>query len=112
MRRLRQFSGQDGFTLIEILVAMVVILVTLLGMIVLLNRASASNSETRTRDAATGLAREMVETAQGLAFATLSNATITSSLQTNGFPDDLTGVVGPLHQPGVRPARRSLIARA
>ncbi|HEX8073429.1 MAG TPA: prepilin-type N-terminal cleavage/methylation domain-containing protein [Thermoleophilaceae bacterium] len=94
MARSRQFSEQHGFSLVEILIAISIILVTLLGMVALMNRANAGNSETRTRDAATALAREMVETSQGLSFGSITNASITGSLQAAGFPDDATGTAG------------------
>ena len=83
--------GDDGFSLIEVIVAMAVILVGVLGTVALLDRASAQSAGSKTRQTANGLLRELIETAQGVPYANLTDAAVKTTLQTNGFPDDDTG---------------------
>ena len=77
-----------GFTLAEILVAITVILVAVLGTVALLDRASAQTSSTKARQTANALMRDIVETAQGVPYTQLTAASVKGALQTNGFPDD------------------------
>jgi prepilin-type N-terminal cleavage/methylation domain-containing protein len=79
----------DGFTLIELVIAMAVILVGVLGTLTLLDRASAQTSNTKSRQTANGLIRDIIETAQGVRSNQLTPASIKSELQSNGFPDDV-----------------------
>lgn len=83
--------GDDGFSLIEVIVAMSVILVGVLGTVALLDRASAQTSQSKARQTANGLLRELIETAQGVPYTNLNDATVKTTLQANGFPDDNTG---------------------
>ena len=84
-------SRQDGFTLIEVIVAMAVILVGVLGTLVLIDRASAQSAEAKTRQTANALIRDIVETSQGIAYQQLTTADIKTALQANGFPDAVPG---------------------
>jgi prepilin-type N-terminal cleavage/methylation domain-containing protein len=86
--------SDDGFSLIEILVAMVVIVVGALGTLALLDRASGQTSETKARQTATALMREMVETSQGLPYTQLTAESVATTLQSNGFADDAPGTSG------------------
>lgn len=88
MARLRQVRGQGGFTLVEVLIAMVVILIAVLGMVVLLDRASAGSSESKVRAQGTNIVRHLLETAQGLSYTSITTtAQLQSAMQSNGFPD-------------------------
>jgi prepilin-type N-terminal cleavage/methylation domain-containing protein len=80
-------AREDAFTLIEVLVAMGVILVGVLGTLVLLDRASQQSSEAKTRQTSNALIRDIVETTQGIAYAQLAPATVQPALQASGFPD-------------------------
>ena len=52
---------QAGFTLIEVMVAALVLVVGVLAVIGLLNAANGATSRTRDHDTATNLARELIE---------------------------------------------------
>ena len=81
---------EDGFTLIEVVVAMAVILVGVLGTVALLDRANAQTSEAKTRQTANALIRDIIETSQGVPYTQLNSGTLQSTLQSAGFPDDVT----------------------
>ncbi|HEX9481103.1 MAG TPA: prepilin-type N-terminal cleavage/methylation domain-containing protein, partial [Solirubrobacteraceae bacterium] len=78
--RLR-LGGDDGFTLVEVLVAAVVLvggLTTLLG---LLNSSVKASSATHQREQATNLARQILEDARGIPYAQISPSSIVLQLQ-------------------------------
>ncbi|MBS1870853.1 MAG: prepilin-type N-terminal cleavage/methylation domain-containing protein [Actinobacteria bacterium] len=74
-------SGQDGFTIVEVLVAAVVLVVGLGGLLQMLVTADHAISTTRLRQAETSLAREVLEDARGLSSTQLTSAAIASALQ-------------------------------
>lgn len=84
----RALIRQDGHTLVELLVAMVLITVGVLGTMSLIDRASAGTSQTKQREGAVNLARELADTAQGMPFAAVTAGSIQPELKTRGFPDD------------------------
>lgn len=71
---------ERGFTLIEVLVAAVVLVVGLLAVFGMLGVASHDGSTNRQRQAETSLAREVIENARSLGYAQLVSATIASAL--------------------------------
>jgi prepilin-type N-terminal cleavage/methylation domain-containing protein len=79
----------DGFSLIELVIAMAVILTGVLGTVALLDRASAQTSSAKARQTANALIRDILETSQGVAYQQLLTDTIKGTLQSNGFPDDV-----------------------
>lgn len=79
----------DGFSLIELVIAMAVTLTGVLGTVALLDRASAQTSTAKARQTANALVRDILETSQGVAYTQLSTANIKGVLQANGFPDDV-----------------------
>jgi prepilin-type N-terminal cleavage/methylation domain-containing protein len=62
----------EGFTLIEVLVAMAVLLIGIMGAVTLIDRANGATVTTRNREAATNLARELVEAARSVPYDQLS----------------------------------------
>ena len=90
-RTTRCVHDEHGFSLIELIVATVVIVVAALGTLALIDRASAQTSDVKARQTATALMRDIVETSQGLPYTQLTAASIGSTLQANGFPDDVGG---------------------
>jgi prepilin-type N-terminal cleavage/methylation domain-containing protein len=78
----------DGFTLIELVIAMAVILVGVLGTVSLLDRASAQTSNSKSRQTANALIRDIIETTQGVRYQQLTSPSVKTELQANGFPDD------------------------
>jgi hypothetical protein len=75
------FTRRDGFTVVEVLVAAVVLMVGVLGALALIDRANATTVTTRSREAATNLARELVEGARGVPYGRLTPAALDGEIQ-------------------------------
>jgi type II secretory pathway pseudopilin PulG len=71
----------DGFTLVETLVAAVVLATGLLGLLGLLDTSVKASAATHQREGATNLARQILEDARGIPFAQLSPGSTESQLQ-------------------------------
>jgi prepilin-type N-terminal cleavage/methylation domain-containing protein len=74
-------SRQDGFTLVEVMVAAVILVVgigSVLGLLTAANRASAN---TRARDAATNLARDLIEGTRQIPYERVSTPGVITELQ-------------------------------
>jgi Tfp pilus assembly protein PilV len=76
-----RLSEQSGFTIVEILVAAVVLVVGLGGLLEMLVTADHAISTTRLRQEETSLAREVLEDSRGLSSAQLTPTTIAAALQ-------------------------------
>jgi Tfp pilus assembly protein PilV len=76
--------------MIEVIVAMVVILVGVLGTLTLVDRANSESLETKTRQTGNNILRELLDTAQGLPYSSLTTSGLVPALQTRGFPDAVT----------------------
>ncbi len=77
--------GDDGFGLVEVVVACFVLLVGMLGVLTVLDgsvRMTASNNQ---QVAATNLARELIEATRGLDYADMAGTTTQARLQAAGF---------------------------
>ncbi len=85
---------EDGFTIIEVLVAAFVLLVGVLGTVTLIDTAMGVGKTSRSREAATNLAREIVETARVLDYGLLLTDTATSALQAKDGLADADGAPG------------------
>ena len=85
---------EEGFTIVELMIAIAVILIAVLGTVMLLDRANLSTGQTRTREAGTSLARELAETTQGLAMTAVTEAGLPTELQGRGFADDRNDIAG------------------
>lgn len=70
----RTAAGEQGMTLVEVLVAMVILVVGVLGVISLLDTGNRITSQNLARDGATGLAREELERMRELPYASLADA--------------------------------------
>ncbi len=82
LRAWRARAGDsDGFTLIETIVATVVLVIGLLGAFVLLDTASQTSAATRAREGAVSLAREISEDSRSIPFSQLSPYSLVSQLQ-------------------------------
>jgi prepilin-type N-terminal cleavage/methylation domain-containing protein len=77
----RLLAADSGFTLIEVLVASVIIAIGLVGLVTLNFTASHATTSTRDREAATNLTREVVEAVAAVRYQDLSPATVTATLQ-------------------------------
>jgi len=76
-----RISEQGGFTIVEVLVAAVVLVVGLGATLQMLVTADHAISTTRLRQEETSLAREVLEDSRGLAFTQLTSTAIASALQ-------------------------------
>jgi Tfp pilus assembly protein PilV len=79
-RRARVKDGA-GFTLVETMIAMLVLVVGVLGTISLIDASNAASRTTRQREAATNLARQLVEDSRKLSWSSLTPSAITPALQ-------------------------------
>jgi prepilin-type N-terminal cleavage/methylation domain-containing protein len=82
-RRARQLD--DGFTLVELLVATFVLLVGVLGALTLLTGALRTTAANNERVGATNLARELVEGTRSLDYDDLTGALVQTRLQARGL---------------------------
>ncbi|MDP8967661.1 MAG: prepilin-type N-terminal cleavage/methylation domain-containing protein, partial [Actinomycetota bacterium] len=82
-RGARALAGDDGFTIIEVIVASVVLLVGMLGVLTMLTGSLATTAASNKRVAATNLARELVETTRGLDYGNLD--AVSAQLQARGL---------------------------
>jgi prepilin-type N-terminal cleavage/methylation domain-containing protein len=87
-------ADDSGFTLIEVLVATVLIAIGLVGLVTLNFTASHATTITRDREGATNLTREVVETIVSSRYQDLTPATVASTLQTNAALAPVTGYSG------------------
>ena len=72
---------QGGFTIIEVMVAAFVLLVGVLGTVALIDTAIGVGSTSRSREAATNLTREIVETSRLVDYDVLLTASAPAALQ-------------------------------
>jgi len=75
------FRAQEGFGLVETLVAAVVLAVGLLGSFMMLNSTVDASAVARAREGGVTLAREITEDARSIPYSQLSNSTIAAQLQ-------------------------------
>jgi type II secretory pathway pseudopilin PulG len=73
--------GEEGFTLIEVLMAAVVLVVGLIGLLGLLDATVKASAATRAREGATSLAREIVEDARTIPYGQIVPTSIEGQLQ-------------------------------
>ena len=78
-------ARDDGFTIVEILVASFVLVVGMLGVLSLLNGALRTTSVNIERVGATNLVRELVEGTRGLDYDDMSGSLVQSRLQAAGL---------------------------
>jgi prepilin-type N-terminal cleavage/methylation domain-containing protein len=91
MARIRSGS-QDGFTLVEVMVTMLVLLVGIAGAVTLIDGANAVTVKTKQREAATNLQRELIEGARAVPYEQLTPNGLRSALQARpGLGDSTPG---------------------
>jgi prepilin-type N-terminal cleavage/methylation domain-containing protein len=77
----RRLRYQDGFTLVELLLAMVILLVGMLGTITLVDAANQTTSRTRARVVANNLVREVIEQARMVDYDSLTAPGVAPALR-------------------------------
>src|SRR3954471_3085023 len=75
---------QSGFTMVEVIVAMALLLTAVLGLMSLTDSAAKTTTSTKAREGAISLAREIVEDAGGVAYSQLNATNLVPTLQ--GLP--------------------------
>lgn len=73
--------AEAGMTLVELMAAALVLVVGMLGTLVLVDGSNARISENRTREAATNLAREIVEGARAVPYPEITSAGFAAKVQ-------------------------------
>jgi prepilin-type N-terminal cleavage/methylation domain-containing protein len=73
--------AQGGFTLVEVMVAMALLLTAVLGLMAMTDSSARATTETKAREGAVNLQREVLEAAGGIAYSQLSPSTLVPSLQ-------------------------------
>ncbi len=77
----RSLRDASGFTLVEVIVAMVLLLVGILGTMTMFDAASAATTTSKAREQAVALQREVVETVRAIPYAQLANGSVVSRVQ-------------------------------
>lgn len=82
-------TGDAGFTLIEVLVAIVLLVVGLLALLTTLDTAVKASMTTRAREGATNLARQIVEDARTIPYSQMIPTSVEGQLQAmNGLASE------------------------
>jgi type II secretory pathway pseudopilin PulG len=81
MRAPRTACKESGFTVVEVMVAVVILVVGLLGTVALIDHANATTGTTKKREAATNLARQVVEGARKSSYVSLNSTSVAATLQ-------------------------------
>jgi prepilin-type N-terminal cleavage/methylation domain-containing protein len=89
-------ADDRGFTLVEVMVAVVILLVGVLGTVTMVTGANAQTAVTKSREGAINLAREITDAARGMQYDTQLDPTdITPALQSQpGLADSDTNLAG------------------
>jgi|SRR5438477_4980922 len=97
MNSMSTTRDQAGFTLVEALIAIVVLVFGLLAVTNLMVIGASSNSVANQSSATTALASEQLERLKAVPFNTLAVGGSLTSDSTNFFRDDNIDGVGPIH---------------
>jgi prepilin-type N-terminal cleavage/methylation domain-containing protein len=91
MARSLPFSSERGFTLIELMVASIIIAVGVLGTASIIDTSNATTSKTKGREGATNLGRAVMEIAKAVPYENLDPGSIEAELQSHtGYADAST----------------------
>ena len=93
--RLSAGGGERGFTLVEVMVAVVLLVVGALGVITMVTGANAQTAVTKGREGATNLSREVIDAARGVDYDSLTSSAIVPALQAEpGLADSEPSTTG------------------
>ncbi len=102
LSRLPRPGSQDGFTLFEVLIAAVVLIVGLTALFGLYDTSLKATAATRAREGGTNLVREILEDARTLAYAQISPTSIVGELQAmHGLENTSGGAIWQITRRGV-----------
>src|SRR4051812_33891018 len=95
MRAPRMVCNQQGFPVVEVMVAVVILLDGVLGTVALIGHANATTGTTKQREAATNVARQVLEGARKSSYVSLNSTSVAATLQTQpGLADVDTSTPG------------------
>jgi len=80
-------AGEDGMTIIEVLVAMVVLVVGVLALLTLLSDSFRTTSQTTAREQGTNVARDVVERARQVSYASTTTSATTAAAIAATLPE-------------------------
>jgi prepilin-type N-terminal cleavage/methylation domain-containing protein len=90
-----RIGSQDGFTLVEVMVAISVLLIGVLGTVTMIDTGNATTLRTEGRQGGTALARSILEIARSIPYRELTSARLLAELDAReGLDDALPGVSG------------------
>lgn len=91
----RPGTSQDGFTLVEVMVAVSILLIGVLGTVTMIDGANALTGRTKAREGGTALARSILEIGRGIPYRELTADRLLDELEGRaGMADVTAGVAG------------------
>ncbi|QEC49382.1 hypothetical protein FSW04_18600 [Baekduia soli] len=93
MERSSAVHSQDGFTIIEVMVAALILIVGILGVTTIVNTANGTTTSNKAREQGLALARELAESARSVRYQSLRPSTVVATLQ--GMPGFANAGAGP-----------------
>ena len=88
-------NDERGFTLVEVLVAIIILLVGVLGVVAMVEGANAVTSKTRAREGGTNVARSIIEVSRSIRYRDLTATQLLDALSSRpGLSDVQPGVTG------------------
>jgi prepilin-type N-terminal cleavage/methylation domain-containing protein len=90
-----RIGSESGFTLVEVMVAISILLIGVLGTVTMIDTGNATTARTKAREGATALARSVLEISRGVPYRELSSAQVLAELSgREGLADARAGVAG------------------
>ena len=90
-----RLDDERGFTLVEVLVAIIILLVGVLGVVSMVEGANAVTSKTRAREGGTNIARSIIEVSRSIRYRDLTATELLDALGSRpGLADVQPGVAG------------------
>ena len=86
--RCMALSRERGMTIVEVMVAMFILLIGVLATVTMIDRANGATTETKARDRATSLARDLIEASRGISYPNLISTKIESELKASPGLED------------------------
>jgi Tfp pilus assembly protein PilV len=86
--------AQEGFTLVEVVVAATILVVGILGVLTMVDNANKASSRTKAREGAVNLAREAIEAARAVPFPDLVPSRIQDEIAAQPGLADASGSTG------------------
>jgi Tfp pilus assembly protein PilV len=102
MVRTGRNDGEDGFTIIEVVMAALILLVGILGVTTIVNQANSTTTSTKAREQGLALARELLESSRSIKYQSLRPTTVVPTLQAMpGFANAGIGAGWSLQRRGI-----------